>query len=240
MRLRHDFLPRPHGLGRGDLLALVGLDAGEDVVHGVRRCETSTSFWSVALARPLSISARRQLRAELQRVGPAGDDEPGGGIEQHDVAVGARRAVEQFAQAAGIVLRIAALEVGQRCRAAGRRPRALTSKLVRLPPLICATRLGPVVESSSRPSWPWTTQAETARLARRAAAIGSTHSRAIDAEHVAPRAGRVRLRAEKVEHRADAELGARRADMLHRRVMGRREHEADAGLGDACGRSARA
>ena len=49
------------------------------------------------------------------------------------------------------------------------------SKLRRSPPLIEATKLGPVVESSSRPSAPWKTQAEMARLASSAAATGSTH-----------------------------------------------------------------
>src|SRR5690606_30567155 len=48
-----------------------------------------------------------------------------------------------------------------------------------------------------------------------------------DAEHVAADAGRVRLRAQQVEHRTGAEFLPRRADVLHRWVVRRREHEAD-------------
>ncbi len=55
----------------------------------------------------------------------------------------------------------------------------------------------------------------------------------IDPEHVAAGAGGVRLRAEEVEHGARAKLRPARTDMLHGRVMGRREHEADAGFLDA-------
>ena len=52
------------------------------------------------------------------------------------------------------------------------------------------------------------------------------------AEHLALHAGRVRQRSEEIEDRADAKLGAHRRPVLHRRVVHRRPHEADTGLGD--------
>ena len=54
-----------------------------------------------------------------------------------------------------------------------------------------------------------------------------------DPDHLALDAGRVRQRTEQVEDRARAELDARRPHMLHRGMMRGREHEADAGAGDA-------
>ncbi|KAG1385144.1 hypothetical protein G6F60_014946 [Rhizopus arrhizus] len=48
-------------------------------------------------------------------------------------------------------------------------------------------------------------------------------------------AGRVGQRAEDVEDGAHAHLAAYRRDHLHRRMMDRREHEADAGLLDRGG-----
>ena len=47
------------------------------------------------------------------------------------------------------------------------------------------------------------------------------------------RTGRVGQRAEDVEDRAHAELAAHRRDVFHRRVVIRRKHEAQAGLGNA-------
>ena len=52
-------------------------------------------------------------------------------------------------------------------------------------------------------------------------------------DHLPAHAGRVGERAEQVEDRARAKLGTGRPDILHRRVMRRREHEADPSLGDA-------
>ena len=49
-------------------------------------------------------------------------------------------------------------------------------------------------------------------------------------DHLARDASRVRQRPEQVEDRAGGEFDAGRADILHRRVVRRREHEADAGL----------
>ena len=49
------------------------------------------------------------------------------------------------------------------------------------------------------------------------------------------RTGRIGQRAEDVEHRAHAHLAAHRRHHLHRRVMHRREHEADSGGFDAGG-----
>ena len=53
------------------------------------------------------------------------------------------------------------------------------------------------------------------------------------ADQLVRRAGRIGERPEDVEDRAHAELLAHRRRVLHRAVVVRREHEADAGLGDA-------
>src|SRR5712692_1634019 len=53
------------------------------------------------------------------------------------------------------------------------------------------------------------------------------------ADHLAFDAGRIRERTEQVEDGAGAELDAGRADVLHGRMMGGREHEPDARLADA-------
>ena len=53
------------------------------------------------------------------------------------------------------------------------------------------------------------------------------------ADQLVRRAGRVGERPEDVEDRAHAELLAHRRRVLHRAVVDRREHEADAGLADA-------
>ena len=53
------------------------------------------------------------------------------------------------------------------------------------------------------------------------------------ADQLTLHAGGIRQRPEQVEDRARAELDPRRADMTHRGVMGRRHHEADAGLAHA-------
>src|SRR5690606_21567744 len=56
-RPRLDFGQRQRGLGGGDLLALVGLDAAQDVAHGrLSRLETWTSRSSTARAEPLSMA----------------------------------------------------------------------------------------------------------------------------------------------------------------------------------------
>ena len=54
----------------------------------------------------------------------------------------------------------------------------------------------------------------------------------VDADHLRPRAGRVRERAEHVEHGTRRELAPDRCRVAHRRVVGGREHEAEAELVD--------
>src|SRR5690606_37321368 len=56
-RARLDLGQRERGLGGGDLLALVGFDAAQDVAHGrLSRLETWTSRSSTARAEPLSMA----------------------------------------------------------------------------------------------------------------------------------------------------------------------------------------
>jgi len=54
----------------------------------------------------------------------------------------------------------------------------------------------------------------------------------VDADHLRPRAGRVRERAKHVEDRAGRELAPDRSGVPHRRVVGGREQEAEAELVD--------
>ena len=56
-----------------------------------------------------------------------------------------------------------------------------------------------------------------------------------DAEQLIAGTRRIGERSEDIENRAHAELAAHRRRVLHGRMMIRREHEADAGLGDAFG-----
>src|SRR5256885_1443804 len=101
-----------HPLGRGDFLALVGLDLGQDIGH----------LW-----RPLGSAARdrdqvfqpRRRRAAVERIGAdrdalfqvlgaAGHDQRRCGIQQRDVAVGAGLAVEHARECQRVGIGIAA------------------------------------------------------------------------------------------------------------------------------------
>ena len=111
------------------------------------------------------------------------------------------------------------LEAAHRCRFPARRRRS-----------------GPTVVISSRPSEPCTTQTPLGaeilqHLGERLDPLAREH-----ADHLALHAGRIGERAEQIEDRAGAEFDPGRADILHRRMMRRREHEADAGLADAARR----
>src|SRR5262249_58122904 len=53
------------------------------------------------------------------------------------------------------------------------------------------------------------------------------------ADHLPFDPGRIGQRAEQIEYRAGAELDPGWSDILHRWMVGGREHEADAGLADA-------
>lgn len=58
-------------------------------------------------------------------------------------------------------------------------------------------------------------------------------SAGIDADQVMPDAGRIEQRPEKIEDRPRREVDAHRHQLFQRGMMRRREHEADAGFGDA-------
>ena len=88
--------------------------------------------------------------------------------------------------------------------------------------------VGPVVVISSRPSEPCTDQTRVEPRLPSTSTSGSSHCARKHAEELPLHAGRVGERAEQIEDGARAELDPRRPDMLHRGVMSRREHEADA------------
>ena len=204
--------------------------------------ETVTSRSSVARAAPLSSACARELGAVGEVARRAGDDQRRGGVENGDVAIGVALAVEHRAQRRGIMRGIAALEVGGLGARAARRPPASTAKARISPSSSSTTAVVAVVVISSRPSPPWTTQTRSEPRLRSTSAIGFSQ-----AEENTPISWRltpagIGERPEQVEDRAGAEFDAHRADVAHRRVMGRRHHEADAGLAhaalDAFGRQA--
>ena len=109
----------------------------------------------------------------------------------------------------------------------------VTSKVRILPFSSAATKVGPVRVISSSPSEPCTTQigfgAEVLQhLRQRLHPLPREY-----ADHLPLDAGRIGQRPQQVEDGSGGEFDAGRADILHRRMMRRREHEADAGLGDA-------
>ena len=88
----------------------------------------------------------------------------------------------------------------------------------------------PAVVISSSPSEPCTTQTRSRaeifqHLRHRLDPMPRKH-----ADHLALDAGRVGQRSQQIEDGAGAELDPGRPDVLHRRMMRRREHEADAGF----------
>ena len=96
LRQRFDARERMRALGRGDLLALVGLDLGQDIGH---------RFASQAVGNRDQLFQLRRRRAAVERfgadgdaflqiLGAAGDDQRRRGIQQRDVAIGARLALE--------------------------------------------------------------------------------------------------------------------------------------------------
>ena len=105
-----------------------------------------------------------------------------------------------------------------------------TSSVRRSPSTSSCTVLVVVVVSSSSPSSPWKTIARSVPSSAQRAEHLRRHRLVAHADRLAAHACRVRQRTEKVERRRHAELLARRAEEPHRRVVARREAEADAGL----------
>ena len=103
------------------------------------------------------------------------------------------------------------------------------------PSTTSTTRFGPDGDSSSSPPSPWTTKARAlrGRRASRRTCGRARGSRRRTAAVARPR--RVRERAEHVEHRARPELLPHRRRVAHRRMVRRREHEAEAVLVDRRG-----
>ena len=88
------------------------------------------------------------------------------------------------------------------------------------------------------PPAPWTTNARRAPSRASTSAITRHELRRVDADDLRARAGRVRQRPEHVEHGARGELAPHRRRVPHRRMVRRREHEAEAELVDRLARSA--
>ena len=111
----------------------------------------ATSRSSTWRAAPPSIDCGRQLGALAQALGPAGDDQRRGAVEQHDVAQGTGAPASSSRISAGVVRRLAALQ-RRRCTR-GCRPASsgTTSNSTTLPFLYSATLLAPQVVNSSMP-----------------------------------------------------------------------------------------
>ncbi len=90
-----------------------------------------------------------------------------------------------------------------------------------------------MVVISSRPSEPCTTQTDLRAQVLQDLGEWLDPLPREHPDHLTLDPGRIRERTQQVEDGTGAELDARGPDVLHRRMMRRREHEADAGLVDA-------
>ena len=124
------------------------------------------------------------------------------GVEHHDVAVGAALAVQHPPGQAGVGGRVPAPQVrrlgqGQPQVTQGRRTVVVTS-----PSRSSNTVEGPVVVSSSRPSWPWTSRTCWEPWALRTASMRSASEHVGHPEQHPPDPAGVGQRSEDVERRA--------------------------------------
>ena len=142
------------------------------------------------------------------------------------------RAVEQRRQRRRVLGRLCR----PGCRATGctGRPASsgCTSRDRILPSFSTATDVGPEIEISSVPSAPCTSHARLRPQRLQRLGHGKDQVDGKGAGELSLDARRVGQRAEDVEDRLAAQFGADRHDGLHRRVVHRRHHEADPGLGD--------
>ena len=139
---------------------------------------------------------------------------------------------EHVAQDPRIPLASPPAMLGLLVTARARGPRGASRTARTSPAFTSQTCVMPVTAISSQPL---AVDDERVRRAERGehAADDRHPARLVDAQHLVPRAGRVRERPEQVEDRAHAELAADARDRLERRVEPRREQEADADLLDA-------
>ena len=163
---------------------------------------------------PPTMSAAAALSSTMSRKGPGSP-------------------AEHVADGGGVRLRVAALEIAR----ASPRGRPASSGVT------SNTEIAPVLELGDARGARRRQLVETvvavhdpgvlgAEVAAARPPVGSTQRPVEHADHLALHAGRVRQRPQQIEDGADAELGAHRRPVLHRRVVHRRPHEADTGLGD--------
>ena len=139
-----------------------------------------------ALAAPPSIASTARATPLARSLGPPGDDQRGGAVEQHDVAIGPAHAVEH-ARAAHRRWSSASAPRRSSSRARGSPACSGVTSKVRDAGRRAARRPcdGPVVVSSSRPSAPCTTQARSEPSWPSTRASGSTQSLREHAEQLA-------------------------------------------------------
>ncbi len=155
-------------IGRGGATALTAAQSREDQACDCASAwEVVTSASRTPTARPLSIDSAARARPAARSSGAAGQHERGGGVQDADVAPGARLALEDGADDLGVEGGVATLEVGHRGRreaeVAGVDPPLIELEVARPPPAPAAgpvartssTEAGEVTLSSSRPSSAW-------------------------------------------------------------------------------------
>ncbi len=184
---------RPALLGSPDFFQLIARDLGEDVGH---------TFVLVPPVRDGNQTVERALcSAAVDRAGGdldtlsqvarfAADDECRCGVEQDDVTERPWLAGQHFPDGRGIHLGVSAFEVGKlggRQAGVGRRDLEHLDLAV----LELGHVVAPVVVSSSRPSWPWTTQTCSEPRFFSTWAIGSTQWLGEDADDLPLDAGGV-------------------------------------------------
>ena len=225
-------------LALGNVVPLVVANPCEDVAHRPAALPASARRVPAAdfdepVERGLRLAAVYRLggmaNAFPQIGGAPGDDERRGGIEQHDVARRAGFAAQHAANDAGVLRRVAALQVlGRGARQAGvlgRDLEAADRAAVELDDR-GRPRGGELVGAVAAMDDPDALGAEIAQdLGHGLRPLGVEH-----ADQLAPGAGRVGERAQQVEDGPRAELDPRRPHVAHGAVVPGRHEEADPGL----------
>ena len=178
--------------------------------------------------RPRLLDALGDARRRL------GDVERRAGVEQDDVEVRARGAVEDLAHVAGVLGGVAAAQVVERRAAqAELLGRDLVVHVEALPGEHLDDGGGAGRRDLVEPVV--AVHDQVAVVAHQPHRLGDALdvARVGDADELVSGAGRVGQRSDEVERRRHADLAAHRRHVLHGEVVARREHEADARLGDA-------